>query len=104
MKKINLSHESYQYMKKLNIQIVKEGKRNSDLENSKIELLKRDLNIKSLEGLINIFTKDLLVKKSKNDKLKEEIEDLKNAKNRYFQLIFVLEEIINFKKIFLNNK
>ena len=82
-------------MKKINIQIVKEGitfnnenlnfyKRNSDLENLKIELLKRDLNIKSFEGLINIFTKDLLVKESKTDKLKEEIEDLKNAKNSIF--------------------
>ena len=78
-------------MKELNIQIVKEGidfnkenldyyKKNTDLENLKIELVKKDLNIKGLERLINIFTKDLQVKEGQIDKLKKEIEDLKKGK------------------------
>ena len=78
-------------MKNLNIQMVKEGiafnndnldcyKKNTDLEKLKIELVKRDLKIKGLERLINVFSKDLQVKDSQIDKLKEEIETLKKEK------------------------
>ena len=78
-------------MKKLNLQILKEGidfnnknleyyKTKNDLENFKIELIKRDLYINDIERLINVFIKDLLVKGAQIDKLKEEIEGLKKAK------------------------
>ena len=91
MKKKNLVDENCQYMQKLNIQILKEGidfnnknleyyKTKNDLENFKIELIKRDLYINDIERLINVFIKDLLVKGAQIDKLKEEIEGLKNAK------------------------
>ena len=91
MKKKNLADESYQYMKKLNIQILKEGiafnnknldyyRTRNDLDNLKIELVRRDLNINGLERLINVFSEDLLVKGDQINKLKEEIEGLKKAK------------------------
>ena len=91
MKKKNLADESYQYMKKLNIQILKEGiafnnknldhyKTNNDFDNLKLELVKRDLNINGLERLINVLSEDLIVKGAQIDKLIEEVEGLKKTK------------------------
>ena len=91
MKKKNLADESYQYMKRLNIQILKEGiafnnknldhyKTNNDLNNLKLELVKRDLNINGLERLINVLSEDLIVKGAQIDKLIEEVEGLKKTK------------------------
>ncbi len=91
MKKKNLADESYQYMKRLNIQILKEGiafnnknldhyKTNNDLNNLKLELAKRDLNINGLERLINVLSEDLIVKGAQIDKLIEEVEGLKKTK------------------------
>lgn len=91
MKKKNLADESYRYMKDLNIQMVLEGfafnnrdldcyKNTNDLEKLKIELVQRDLKIRGLERLLNVFSEDLLVKGTQIEKLKEEIEGLKKAK------------------------
>ena len=91
MKKKNLADESYQYMKRLNIQILKEGiafnnknldhyKTNNDFDNLKLELVKRDLNINGLERLINVLSEDLIVKGAQIDKLIEEVEGLKKTK------------------------
>ena len=78
-------------MKRLNIQILKEGiafnnknldhyKTNNDLNNLKLELVKRDLNINGLERLINVLSEDLIVKGAQIDKLIEEVEGLKKTK------------------------
>ena len=90
MKKKDLADENYQYIKNLNIELLKEGiafndkhlalyKGENDLENLKIELVKRDLKIKYLEGLKIVYEKDLQVKEIKLGKLKLEIEGLKKS-------------------------
>lgn len=90
MKKKDLCDENYQFMKNLNIDLLKEGiafndkhlalyKGENNLDSLKSELVKRDLKIKCLEGLKKIYEKDLKVKESQIDKLKLEIEDLKKG-------------------------
>ena len=90
MKKKDLADENYQFMKNLNIELLKEGiafndkqldlyKGENDLENFKIELVKRDLKIKYLEELKIVYEKDLKVKEIKLGKLKLEVEGLKKG-------------------------
>ena len=90
IRKKDYTDENYQYMKNLNIKLLDEGiafnekklelyKGENDLDNLKIELMKRDLKIDYLEKLKIVYEKDLQVKDKKIDKLRVEIEGLKNA-------------------------
>ena len=99
-KKQKLAEENYQYMKNLNIDILKEGislneekydkyketinnlkKDNCELklqmENCNIEISKKDCEINSLNKLNDLFSKDC---QNQINQLKEEIELLKKTK------------------------